>query len=181
MEIRGHVPGIMQLLEKVGITAAGGCIRRMAEIGVAQGKTSAYLLAKHPNLHLLMIDPYTECITPRVTTAVATMETYMVQAKRATDPYRDRRRLMVMNSLEAANMIRWTSLDLVFIDGNHSYESVKADIDAWEPKLQSKGILAGHDYNRGHCGVMKAVDEWASTSRISVAFLPNRIWWAKKL
>ncbi len=38
-------------------------------------------------------------------------------------------------------------LDLVFIDGDHSYECVRQDIDSWMPKVRPGGILAGHDYN----------------------------------
>lgn len=54
------------------------------------------------------------------------------------------------------------SLDLVFIDGNHDYESVKEDIQLQIPKLKSGGLLAGHDYHlEEDCspGVKRAVDE----------------------
>ena len=34
----------------------------------------------------------------------------------------------------------------IFIDGDHSYEAVRADLAAWEPKLVPGGILAGHDF-----------------------------------
>jgi hypothetical protein len=65
------------------------------------------------------------------------------------------------------------SLDLVFIDGDHSYDACKADILAWGPKLKAGGILSGHDYqlpywpvgatrqNEGFPGVVRAVDELA--------------------
>ena len=49
------------------------------------------------------------------------------------------------------------SIDLVFIDAAHDYESVKADIEAWLPKV--RGVIAGHDYIPTYPGVMKAVDE----------------------
>jgi predicted O-methyltransferase YrrM len=49
------------------------------------------------------------------------------------------------------------SLDFVFIDGSHDYESVCKDIDAWLPKVKPFGILAGHDY-RHYEGVRRAVD-----------------------
>jgi hypothetical protein len=37
------------------------------------------------------------------------------------------------------------AVDLVFIDGGHSYEDVVADIRAWRPKATK--VLCGHDFN----------------------------------
>jgi predicted O-methyltransferase YrrM len=52
------------------------------------------------------------------------------------------------------------SVDFVFIDADHSYESVKKDIEAWLPKIRKNGIISGHDYGNGNpSGVKQAVDE----------------------
>lgn len=51
------------------------------------------------------------------------------------------------------------SLDFVYIDAAHDYESVKRDIDAWLPKVKDGGILAGDDYNPSWKGVIDAVNE----------------------
>jgi predicted O-methyltransferase YrrM len=61
-------------------------------------------------------------------------------------------------SLWAASFIR-NDLDFVFIDANHEYESVKADIAAWLPKVKRGGMLAGHDYDDNFPGVKQAVNE----------------------
>lgn len=37
-------------------------------------------------------------------------------------------------------------VDMVFIDGDHSYEGCKGDIEAWLPNIKSGGIIAVHDY-----------------------------------
>lgn len=57
--------------------------------------------------------------------------------------------------------INWPerSLDFVYIDGLHEYESVKQDIEVWLPKIRAGGIIAGHDYNAGFPGVERAVKE----------------------
>jgi cephalosporin hydroxylase len=64
-------------------------------------------------------------------------------------------------SVEAAALYEDGSLDFVFIDADHSYESVKADIAAWAPKVRPGGYLAGHDFNPAtpNGGVERAVLE----------------------
>lgn len=51
------------------------------------------------------------------------------------------------------------SIDFAFIDANHTYEFVSRDIAAILPKMKKGGVLAGHDYNLHHPGVMQAVNE----------------------
>ena len=52
------------------------------------------------------------------------------------------------------------SIDFIYIDANHTYESVKKDLDLYIPKLKSYSIIAGHDYcNINWPGVIKAVNE----------------------
>ena len=52
------------------------------------------------------------------------------------------------------------SVDAVFIDADHRYEHVRADIAAWLPKVRRGGMIAGHDYeSREFPGVVQAVKE----------------------
>lgn len=52
------------------------------------------------------------------------------------------------------------SLDVVYVDGLHTYEGVVLDIRLWLPKIKKGGFIAGHDYgSKHHPGVKKAVDE----------------------
>jgi predicted O-methyltransferase YrrM len=40
----------------------------------------------------------------------------------------------------------WTRpIDFIFIDGNHSYEGVRDDLNTWAPFLRSGGVLSAHD------------------------------------
>jgi len=68
-----------------------------------------------------------------------------------------------LSSVDASKKFKNNSLDFVFIDADHSYESVKTDIISWLPKLKSDGIISGHDYydndSDGWPGIKKAVDE----------------------
>jgi hypothetical protein len=47
--------------------------------------------------------------------------------------------------------------DFIYIDGNHSYEDAKKDIELYLPK--AKHLMGGHDYQKEWPGVIKAVDE----------------------
>lgn len=58
--------------------------------------------------------------------------------------------------------------DVVYIDGDHSYEAVRADIDAYSRKVAAGGWLCGHDYHAGYQGVIWAVDEWRENRPVTV-------------
>jgi cephalosporin hydroxylase len=77
-----------------------------------------------------------------------------------------------------AQQISAGSLNLVFIDADHSYETVLADIKAWMPKVKVGGVLCGHDYNppgQDHAGVRQAVDELIGMQKI-IVFPESSIW-----
>ncbi len=63
-----------------------------------------------------------------------------------------------------------TPIDFVFLDGDHSRESVAADIEAWLPLILPGGTLAGHDYytveQKHHPGVREAVDHYFGTKLV---------------
>lgn len=62
-----------------------------------------------------------------------------------------------MASVEAAKNFGDLSLDFVFIDAAHDYDSVSADIRAWLPKVKVGGMIAGHDHS--HPPIQRALKE----------------------
>ena len=52
---------------------------------------------------------------------------------------------------------KFSEVDFVYIDGSHTYEDTKRDIELYLPKCKS--IIGGHDYHEEHPGVKQAVDE----------------------
>jgi cephalosporin hydroxylase len=53
---------------------------------------------------------------------------------------------MCLPSVQAASYFEDQSVYMVFIDAEHTYAAVKADLAAWRPKVRPGGWLAGHDW-----------------------------------
>jgi predicted O-methyltransferase YrrM len=74
-------------------------------------------------------------------------------------------------SVAAASSFGDASLDWVYIDGDHTYEAVKADLHAYYRTIRPGGLLAGDDYGQHgwwRDGVTRAVDEFAAGMELKV-------------
>ncbi len=142
-----------------------------AEVGVFRGNTSEALLSEFRDLSLWMVDPWStfdgESQFDRASQAEfdSSMEAAMLWSEFA----KNRRYVLRQASPAAAERFSDGSLDFVFIDGNHLYENVVADITAWWPKVRRGGLMTGHDYAvygdaTGKWGVKRAVDEFVSAA-----------------
>jgi predicted O-methyltransferase YrrM len=76
------------------------------------------------------------------------------------------------NALKHLRMFRGVSPDMIFIDGDHTYEGAKADIEQALKILPKGSLLCGHDYARTDPGVVQAVDELVPDRQIH-----DTIWW----
>lgn len=67
--------------------------------------------------------------------------------------------------------------DLIYIDGNHSYEYCKRDIELYKPLVKAGGVLAGHDYHPRFDGVIRAVKEcFGENYEVKEN---SSVWWVK--
>lgn len=66
-------------------------------------------------------------------------------------------------------------IDFLFLDGDHDYSGVKADIDAWLPKLKPGATIALHDYGWAE-GVQRVVREDVVPRAAKTGSLPNLFW-----
>lgn len=73
-------------------------------------------------------------------------------------------RLIPALTTEAAKWWR-QPIDFLYIDADHQYASVKADLAAWAPHVRPGGLIAGDDYdNPMYAGVAQAWDEFEQAS-----------------
>jgi len=125
-------------------------LEKIAEIGVLQGANSNEILGS-PAVDIIKdyiaIDPWREWKIGREFSRKTQKDwdnDYKAVLKYMQ--WFPQLRVMKLPSLEAAPLFKDGYFDLVFIDGDHSYDAVIADIKAWIPKVRNGGILCGHDY-----------------------------------
>lgn len=159
---------------------------QVAEIGVFKGSNAVSLLQNLPSIEMLIgIDPYVRY--PEFDKHLSNKIGLMARADltkikkgmlRSIKPFKNRFRFVEEHSMDAALMFADETFDFVFIDGNHWYDYVVMDIEAWLPKVKKGGILAGHDYvDKVNCGVIRAVDELLPGREVN---LKAKVWWFKK-
>lgn len=94
----------------------------------------------------------------------------------------DRSKLLREMSCNAVKNFADNSVDVVYIDADHKYEPVLADIRAWYPKVKDGGVLCGDDYIEGShiekFGVIQAVKDFAQENNLTFAVTngPNPSW-----
>lgn len=125
------------------------------EVGVRDGHFSKFILDNTSVKKLYAIDPWEN------NKELSTAEESFKQCKTFLEPFGERAEMVKGYSPSAAGMFEDESLDFVYIDGLHDYESVKADIEGFYPKVKKGGIIAGHDYNESNWpDVFRAVNEF---------------------
>ena len=138
------------------------------EVGVWKGKTSEKVLEARPNLFLYAVDKWQQPDSESAYEQSGDKKALMPQAEfdaareRAMErlaPYHDRVRILQGDSVVMAAEIEDESLDWVFLDGDHSQDSVLRDLHAYYPKVKPGGLVAGHDWAHPDYpfGVEKAV------------------------
>lgn len=143
--------------------------QNIVEIGVAYGYHADFILSNLPNIKYVGIDPYlagydAEDIFCNDVQALFGEERAQVAMDRLfstvssnLEKFGSRATLIREKSWLGANQFDDGSLDIVYIDGDHTYEAVVKDLAAWYPKVKKGGILCGDDI--GWSGVKGAVDE----------------------
>lgn len=166
MEIK-HRADIYKILPSFGVMAA--------EIGVAEGQFSRDILNWECVKGLYSIDTWATIKGQRGDGGndQAWHDANYEKAKALLKPFGERSKILRGLSTDMAKIIDNDSLGFVNVDCDHSYEGVKADVEAWWPKLKSGGVISFHDYEMQHYGVKQAVTEFAKVNKLEIHLLPE--------
>jgi len=175
-----HRHNLGQWLNEAGLVGEG------VEVGVLFGAFSEMIMWRGRILHL--VDPWVEQdenVYREITNKDVDWRSAFKETLGRMVPYSDRVKIMKMLSSDAAPKFKDGQLDFVFIDGNHSYDAVKQDLELWWPKVKVGGMFSGHDYENKltdgkHCEVKKAVDEFVSANGLNFFTTECSSWWIPK-
>ena len=151
-----------------------------AEVGVNKGNHSYAICQIMPDINLSCIDTWT-ANTRRPDPEQ--QESAYQQAKKQLAPYNVK--LIKDTSLNAVTTFASGSLDFVYIDANHTFDSCMSDLIAWAPKVKIGGIISGHDYLECYkYGVIEAVNTYTRAHNVNSWYIiSNRqptYFWVKK-
>lgn len=145
---------IAQLFSELGFKTG-------AEIGVEKGVYSEVLAKANPQLLLYCIDPWKVYEKYSDFKNQGQLNTNYKIAQKRLSPYNCK--IIRKSTTGALPQFKMSSLDFVYIDGNHTYEYVWEDLAGWSEKVRPGGIISGHDYRarrKEHVGVGEAVDKY---------------------
>jgi Methyltransferase domain len=179
---RKDIPYLLRILNLNG---------KGVEIGVCKGDYSKILLEKSNLSTLFSVDPWqnmsADIYWDRNNVPQDENEERYQNVVREFKKYGDKSKILRMTSKDASPQFQDGELEFVYIDGNHSYEACKEDIQLWWPKVKKGGLFAGHDYvdgkvNESEFGVKSAVDEFvkANNQTLFVNPQPFPTWYLQK-
>ena len=145
------------------------------EIGVFEGYFSEFLLQHWRGQLLCSVDPYREYAKEAYPDVLnknqETQDQIYAKTRHRLSKFSKRSILLRGESLEVARLMSDGSLDFVYIDGNHSYPVVLADLEAWYRLLVPGGLMAGDDWKMP--SVQKAVKAFCADKRLQIKMAGN--------
>jgi len=144
----------------------------IAEIGSFLGYTAKHFVKSAANVHVMCVDTWFG-MTVDGTGLDNMRNDTMAEFRKNCCREIEAGQIEIMRGISSvvSKILRFNQyegkFDLIYIDADHEYEAVKADIKSWMPMLRDGGIICGHDFdvidettnNAMFPGVRKAVEE----------------------
>jgi len=169
--------GLYKLFAEKGFTL--GC-----EVGVEKGKNAVIMFDNIPNLRLFLVDPYKQRDNGE----------YQEQSKRWNEKHLEKCKKQTLDRMVGRNAVliekfsedgsqdfEDKSLDFVYLDADHSYDSTMLDIIMWTRKVRVGGIVSGHDYfyyndkNGRRANVTEAVNDFVKMHELELFITDKNI------
>ena len=162
----------------------------VVEVGTAYGGLARHILKTHPKVRVIAVDPffgdydsgdsmsdYFKGLREKYGQEKFSALWAQAMAYEAGQDFGCRYAIHNTYSEKAAALFPKRSIDMVFIDGDHTREGVEKDIRAWSPILKVGRMLLFNDYQQASWpGVVQAVDALAERTAQEVYWLPQRVW-----
>lgn len=158
------------------------------EVGVKNGANARQIISTWEGKVLHLIDPW-EQQDPSVYKERQDWTNFQdckKECEQLRDEYGPRIILHQAYSPQVSERFANDFLSFAYIDGNHSYDAVTADLHAWWSKVITGGVIGCHDYYNdtnwpAHCEVKRAVDDWAAAIGVTVHHTPacGSVWFVK--
>lgn len=147
------------------------------EVGSWQGKSASFMaveiLNQNKTIKLHCVDTWEGSIEHKDEEIIQSKSLYSTFLSNI-EPVKDVITPVRLASRDAARTYKDNSIDFVFIDAAHDYESVREDIYSWYPKVKPGGVIAGHD--KTWPGVVKAVNEFISMTGVTLHIMDSDVW-----
>jgi predicted O-methyltransferase YrrM len=145
------IPGWMSITELRYLHRIAAKMESIVEIGSWYGRSTHALVTACKGI-VTAVDLWDQSLMVGLGDSMAARKAFFSKLGRIPNL-----NVLVMSSLEAAELFEDKSVDMVFIDGTHDYTPFLSDINVWLPK--TKKLICGHDCTPAHTGVWKAVHE----------------------
>lgn len=150
-----------------------------AEVGVLHGDFSAEILKRKPS-ELYLIDPWAEQDTAEYNDLNNHKQSKFDDIYHGvTARFRAQKNVTIFRtySHHFAREFRPMTLDFVYLDGNHSYQGVLADLCMFWPMIRTGGWICGHDYQSAFIGVEQAVISFCQITGLTVDVVTDDAPW----
>jgi len=164
----------VEMLDLIGVQD-----KECAEVGVYDGWFSKQILAKNPS-KLLMIDPWIHQpieVYPDDHANIGDNQFNAIFEKIVSEFGCNNKAIIIRDfSVNAVQSIPYNSLDFVYIDAIHTFESTLCDALLWSQKVKKGGWICGHDYIGKYLGVQYAVEAFCRITKQQLELITNETW-----
>lgn len=154
--------------------------RSILEVGVAWGYHAEHILLHLPRIHYTGIDPYLSGYDKNDAFPSFVAELFKDSEQTAMDRLYEAVKIELNEkfpgrvTIDREKSTDWIErksdkFDVIFLDGDHTFDTVKKELSGFWSALNEGGVLVGDDYDWPE--VKKAVDEFANEQKLDVKFL----------